>query len=261
MSTPMSNFFIDTHAHLYLPEFDHDRDQVIGAALQKGVSKILLPNIDSSSIVPMNALAARYPGMCYPMMGLHPTSVKENYRDELEKVEFELEHGTYVGIGEIGIDLYWDKSHFKEQCLAFSKQLDLSLRHGLPVVIHARESFSEIIEILEGYRNKGLTGIFHAFTGTPEIARQVTSMGFKLGIGGIVTYKNSTLPDIVLETELIDLVLETDSPYLTPVPFRGKRNESSFIPYIAEKVEQIKSIPLDEVALVTTENVLRLFSL
>ncbi len=257
----MSNFFIDTHAHLYLPEFDPDRDEVIGAAMQKGVSKILLPNIDSSSIVPMNDLAARYPGVCYPLMGLHPTSVKENYRDELEKVEYELEHGSYIGIGEIGIDLFWDKSHFKEQCLAFSKQLDLSLRHGLPVVIHARESFHEIVEILEGYRNKGLTGIFHAFTGTPEIARQVTGMGFKLGIGGIVTYKNSTLPDIIHESEPGDLVLETDSPYLSPVPFRGKRNESSYIPYIAEKVKQIKNIPLEEVAQVTTDTVLGLFSL
>jgi TatD DNase family protein len=255
------SFFIDTHAHLYLPEFDLDRELVIETALHRGVKKILLPNIDSSSIMPMNDLAVRHPGVCYAMMGLHPTSVKENYRDELEMVGREVERGMYVGIGEIGIDLYWDKSHIKEQCIAFAAQLNLALQYKLPVVIHARESFNEIMEILEGYSNKGLKGIFHAFTGTPEIAEQVISMGFKLGIGGILTYKNSTLPEVVQVANLNYLVLETDSPYLSPVPFRGKRNESSYIPYIAEVVKQIKNITLEEVAEVTTHNVLSLFSL
>ena len=253
--------YIDTHAHLYLPDFDHDRDAVIETALNRGVGKIILPNIDSTSIDPMNNLAGRFPDVCYPLMGLHPSSVKENYRDELARVEHELKHGHYAGIGEIGIDLYWDKSHQKEQSLAFSRQLDLSLRYNLPVVIHARESFPVILEILEGYRNKGLTGIFHAFNGTTDIAEQVTGMGFKLGIGGIITYKKSTLPEVVLATRLENLVLETDSPYLTPVPFRGKRNESSYIPYVAEAVKQIKNISLDEVARLTTRNVLNLFSL
>jgi TatD DNase family protein len=255
------SFFIDTHAHLYLPEFDLDRELVIETALHRGVKKILLPNIDSSSIMPMNDLAVRHPGVCYAMMGLHPTSVKENYRDELEMVGREVERGMYVGIGEIGIDLYWDKSHIKEQCIAFAAQLNLALQYKLPVVIHARESFNEIMEILEGYSNKGLKGIFHAFTGTTEIAEQVISMGFKLGIGGILTYKNSTLPEVVQVANLNYLVLETDSPYLSPVPFRGKRNESSYIPYIAEVVKQIKNITLEEVAEVTTHNVLSLFSL
>jgi TatD DNase family protein len=255
------SIFIDTHAHLYLPEFDQDRELVIETALHRGVKKILLPNIDSSSIGPMNDLALRHPGVCYAMMGLHPTSVKENYRDELEIVKNEVESGMYVGIGEIGIDLYWDKSHIKEQCIAFAAQLNLALQHKLPVVIHARESFNEIMEILEGFSNKGLKGIFHAFTGTTEIAEQVISMGFKLGIGGILTYKNSTLPEVVQVANLNNLVLETDSPYLSPVPFRGKRNESSNIPYIAEVVKQIKSITLEEVAEVTTHNVLSLFLL
>jgi TatD DNase family protein len=209
----------------------------------------------------MNDLANQYPGICYSLIGLHPTSVKENYRDELDRVAAELKQGHYVGIGEIGIDLYWDKKYLKEQCIAFAEQLDLALKYKLPVVIHARESFVEIMEILEGYRNKYLTGIFHAFTGTIEIAQQVIQMGFMLGIGGILTYKNSTLPEVVQEVNLNTLVFETDSPYLTPVPFRGKRNESSYIPYIAEAVKQIKKLSLDEVAAITTKNVLKIFPL
>jgi TatD DNase family protein len=255
------SFFIDTHAHLYLPDFDNDRDQVIEAALKQGVQKILLPNIDSASIISLNDMADAFPGICYAMMGLHPTSVKENYRDELEIVEAELKNTTYVGVGEIGIDLYWDKTFIKEQRSAFAAQLDLSLRHRLPVVIHARESFSEILDILEGYKNKSLKGIFHAYTGDVETAKKVTGMGFMLGIGGILTYKKSMLPEVVRETDLHMLVLETDSPYLTPVPYRGKRNESAYIPYIAEVIGQIKNLPLNEVASVTTQNVLNLFSL
>jgi len=257
----LMSFFIDTHAHLYLPEFDNDRDKVIEAAINKNVKKILLPNIDSSSIGPMNEVANKYPGTCYAMMGLHPTSVKENYRDELDRVKEELEKGKYIGIGEIGIDLYWDKKYLKEQCIAFTTQLDLALKYHLPVIIHARESFAEILEAMEGYRNKGLKGIFHAFTGTNEIAKRLTDMGFILGIGGILTYKNSVLPDVVQEINLNMLALETDSPYLTPVPYRGKRNECSYIPYIAEVVKQIKNITLDEVANTTTQNVMNLFSL
>jgi TatD DNase family protein len=255
------SFFIDTHTHLYLPEFDNDREVVIETAIQRGVKKMLLPNIDRSSIGSMNDLANRFPDVCYPMIGLHPTSVKENYSAEIDTMAFELEHGHYIGIGEIGIDLFWDKTYIGEQRNAFATQLDLALKHKLPVVIHARESFEEILDILEGYRNKKLSGIFHAFTGTVEIAEQVTDLGFKLGIGGILTYKNSTLPEVVRVTDLKNLVLETDSPYLTPVPFRGKRNESSYIPYIAEAVKQIKNITLDEVANITTQNVLNLFSL
>jgi TatD DNase family protein len=195
------------------------------------------------------------------MMGLHPTSVKEDNRAALDLVESELKRGHYVGIGEIGIDLYWEKKYFKQQCLAFRYQLDLAISHNLPVVIHDRESFGQILEILEDYRKSSLTGIFHAFTGSVEIANRVIEMGFRLGIGGILTYKNSGLPEVVKATDLKNMVFETDSPYLAPVPFRGKRNESSYIPYIADMVKQIKNIPLEEVAGITTGNVLDLFAL
>jgi TatD DNase family protein len=253
--------YIDTHAHLYLSEFDADREGVVETSVYRGVKKILLPNIDSSTILPMNKLAEQFPGICYPMMGLHPTSVKENYREELDRVGQELSQGGYCAVGEIGIDLYWDKTHLKEQNIAFSEQLDLALKYNLPVAIHARESFSEILDILDGYKNKGLRGVFHAFTGTVEIALDVVSRGFLLGIGGIITYNKSSLPDVIHETELSQIILETDSPFLTPVPFRGKRNESSYIPYIAEAIGKIKNISTDEVARVTTDNATKLFQL
>ncbi len=189
--------YIDTHAHLYLPEFDADRESVVETAVYRGVKRILLPNIDSTTIDPMNKLAEQFPGVCYPMMGLHPTSVKENYREELDRVEKELSRASYCAVGEIGIDLYWDKTHLKEQNIAFSAQLDLALKYNLPVAIHARESFDEILDILNGYKNKGLRGVFHAFTGTVDIAQDVVSRGFLLGIGGIITYKKSSLPDVI----------------------------------------------------------------
>jgi TatD DNase family protein len=257
----MSPVYVDTHAHLYLNEFEEDRDSVIEAALNHGVEKILLPNIDSSSVGPMNRLADHYPGTCLPMMGLHPTSVKDGYIRELLLVEQEVKMRRYVAIGEIGIDLYWDKEHLKEQQLAFSAQLDLALIHKLPVVIHARESFPEILDIVEGYRNKGLKGVFHAFTGDTEIARSIIGLGFMLGIGGIITYKNSTLPVVVREIGVEHLLLETDAPYLTPVPFRGKRNESSYIPYVAEAIELITGMPREEIASITTANACELFQI
>jgi TatD DNase family protein len=253
--------YIDTHAHLYLPEFDTDRQSIVETALYRGVKKILLPNIDGTTIDPMNSLADQFPGVCYPMMGLHPTSVKENYLGELDRVEKELSRRKYCAVGEIGIDLYWDKSRLAEQSNAFSSQLDLALKYNLPVAIHARESFSEILNVLDGYKNKGLRGVFHAFTGTADIAKDVISRGFLLGIGGIITYKKSFLPDVILETELSHIILETDSPFLTPVPFRGKRNESSYIPYIAEAIGKIKEISPGEVARITTANAHTLFQL
>jgi TatD DNase family protein len=253
--------YIDTHAHLYLPEFDADRKSVVETAVYRGVKRILLPNIDGTTIEPMNNLAEEFPGVCYPMMGLHPTSVKENFREELDRVEKELSRKVYCAVGEIGIDLYWDKTYLKEQNIAFSAQLDLALKYNLPVAIHARESFDEILDILNGYRNMGLRGVFHAFTGTVEIARNVISRGFLLGIGGIITYKNSFLPDVIRDTDLTHIMLETDSPFLTPVPFRGKRNESSYIPYIAETIGKIKDTALEEVARVTTANACKLFQI
>jgi len=195
------------------------------------------------------------------MMGLHPTSVGENYRDELAIVENELRSDRYIAVGEIGIDLYWDKTRLNLQEEAFRIQADLAISHNLPVVIHARESFVEILNILSGYRNKGITGVFHAFTGTREIAGQVIDLGFYIGIGGILTYRKSELPDVVKEIDLGRIVLETDSPYLAPVPYRGKRNESSYIPVIAQFIHQIKEIPLEEVARITTQNASKLFQL
>jgi TatD DNase family protein len=251
--------YIDTHAHIYLPDFDDDRDSAVERAIQNGVNKIILPNIDSTSITRLNNTVSAYPGICYALMGLHPTSVKENYPEELEITERLLKQGNYAGIGEIGIDLYWDKTHVEQQKSAFITQLEWSVLFNLPVVIHARESFAEILEAIKPFSGK-IRGIFHAFSGTIDIARIVTNMGFKLGIGGMVTYKNSTLPDVVREISIDHLVLETDSPYLTPVPHRGKRNESSYIPYIAEAVHRIKNVPLDEVAKITTQNALEIFS-
>jgi TatD DNase family protein len=259
--TKIMEKYTDTHAHLYLPEFDNDRNLVIENAISAGVMKILLPNIDSSSIENMNRTASAYPDVCYSMMGLHPTSVKENYKSELSIVESEIEKGRYIGVGEIGIDLYWDKSNLSKQTESFRAQLDLALKHDLPVVIHARESFTEILSILKDYRNKGLKGVFHAFTGSLEIALQVTKMGFHIGIGGILTYKKSDLPSVLKDISLQNVVLETDSPYLAPAPFRGKRNESSYIPVIAQVIQQIKEIPLEEVAFITTRNASKLFGL
>jgi TatD DNase family protein len=253
--------YIDTHAHLYLPEFDADRERIVETAVYRGVKRILLPNIDSTTIGPLNKLAVQFPEVCYPMMGLHPTSVKENYRHELDLVEKELSRVSYCAVGEIGIDLYWDKTRLKEQNIAFSAQLDLALKHDLPVAIHARESFDEILDILNGYKSRGLRGVFHAFTGTIEIAKDIISRGFLIGIGGIITYKNSSLPDVIQATDLSHIILETDSPFLTPVPFRGKRNESSYIPYIAEAICKIKEINPEEVARVTTANACKLFQL
>jgi len=253
--------YIDTHAHLYLPEFDADRESIVETAVYRGVKRILLPNIDSTTIGPLHKLADRFPGICYPMMGLHPTSVKDNFTKELERVEKELSSGGFYAVGEIGLDLYWDKTRLKEQNIAFGAQLDMALKYNLPVAIHARESFEEILDVLNEYKNKGLQGVFHAFTGTVEIAQDVVSRGFSIGIGGIITYKNSTLPDVIRETDLSHIILETDSPFLTPVPFRGKRNESSYIPYIAEAIGKIKDITLEEVARVTTANASKLFQL
>ena len=253
------SLLIDTHAHLYLPEFDNDRDLVVETAVHQNVQKIILPNIDSASIGPMIDLADRFPGICFPAIGLHPTSVKENYREELERVRQELKSHAFVAIGETGIDLYWDRTHFKEQCIAFREQLDLSLQYSLPVIIHARESFAEILEILADYKDKGLTGVFHAFSGSYTIARNIISHGFKLGIGGALTYKKSTLPEVIRTIGIDHLVLETDSPYLTPVPFRGKRNESSYLHYVAETLSSITHLPLLDVARTTTTNALHLF--
>ena len=253
---------IDSHCHLYLEEFSSDIDDVILRATKAGVEKFFLPNIDSSTITQMNELASRYPGKFLPMMGLHPTSVKENYLKELERVEEEFSKGTYVAVGEIGIDLYWDKTFLKEQIVAFEKQIEWAKRMKLPVVIHSRESFDEIFEVIDRQNDRDLTGIFHCFTGSLEQANKIMAYGgFKMGIGGVVTFKNGGLDKFLSQVPLEHIVLETDSPYLAPVPYRGKRNESTYLVEIVGKVAEIYDLTAEEVADRTTRNSLEIFKM
>ena len=253
--------FIDTHTHLYLPEFDADRDEVVNRAVGNGITKLLLPNIDISSVDPMLSAVNRYPGICYPMTGLHPTSVKEDYLSQLDMVEKLLTKHKLVAIGEIGIDLYWDKTFLKEQLISFRRQIALALDNGLPLVIHSRDAFPEVFSVLDEFKGYDLKGVFHAFTGTIKDAERVVNMGFKLGIGGIVTFKNSGLDKIVEDIGPGNLILETDSPYLAPVPHRGKRNESSYLCIINKKLADIFGISEEEIASVTYSNSVGLFNL
>ena len=220
---------IDTHSHLFLEEFSDDLPQVMERARQAGVSRIYMPNIDSTTIEPMLSVCADYPDFCYPMIGLHPTSVNESYRQELSIVRERLEApNNFVAIGEIGLDLYWDKTFLNEQLYVFEKQIEWALEYKLPIVVHSREAFDYIYKVMEPYKNTALTGIFHSFTGNAEEAARLLEFGgFMLGINGVVTFKKSSLPDTLLTVPLERIVLETDSPYLTPAPNRGKRNESA----------------------------------
>ena len=252
---------IDTHTHIYLPEFDTDRDEVINRAVQKGVVKLLMPNIDIDSSFQMLSVENRYPGICFPMIGLHPTSVKEDYNSQLDKLENLADTHKFFAIGEIGIDLYWDKSHLKEQILAFTRQVSFALKSGLPVVIHSRNSFSDVFKALEEFKGSGLKGVFHAFTGSLEDAEKAIGMGFKLGIGGIVTFKNSGLDKVISLAGPQNVVLETDSPYLAPMPYRGKRNESSYLCIVNKKLAEIFGMKEEKTATVTFENSCRLFNI
>jgi TatD DNase family protein len=252
---------IDTHTHLYLPEFDNDRDDVVKRAIENNVSKLLTPNIDVSSFDSMMACKKRYGKICYPMIGLHPTSVKKDFQEQIAFVEEKAATGEFVGIGEIGIDLYWDKTFLQEQIIAFKRQIELSLKHDLPVVIHSRESFMEVFDSFKDYNGAGLRGVFHAFTGDLEIAEKAILLGFKLGIGGIVTFKNSGLDKVVREAGLENIILETDSPYLAPAPHRGKRNESAYVTIINNKIAEIFNIDPEASATVTTANSIELFRL
>ncbi|MEA2105381.1 MAG: TatD family hydrolase [Bacteroidota bacterium] len=253
--------FIDTHTHLYLPEFDQDRDQVINEAIDYNVIKLLLPNVDSSTINPLMDMVNKYPLNCFPMIGVHPTSVGEEYQKELDIVESWLKKEKFIAIGEIGMDLYWDKTFQKQQVEVFRRQLNLAKKYNLPVVIHARESFDEIFKIVDEEADDRLTGVFHAFTGTVEQANQIIEWGFMMGIGGIVTFKNAGLDKVVRNIDINHIVLETDSPYLAPVPKRGKRNQSAYIRHIAEKIALIKEISIEKVANITTDNAKQLFRL
>lgn len=254
--------FIDTHTHLYLDAFDEDRAEVFSRADTAGVKHMLLPNIDSGSISQMDETCRNFPGQCFPMMGLHPGSVKEDYKKELEIVKAALEPKKHVAIGEIGMDLYWDKTFSKQQEEVFRTQIGWAIEHKLPIVIHAREAFDEIYGVVSDMNCDELKGVFHCFTGTQEQAEKMLSLGgFKLGIGGVLTFKNASLDTVVQNIDIDHLLLETDSPYLAPAPYRGKRNESSYIPLIAEKLASAKNLSMEEVAKETTKNAIELFKL
>ncbi|WP_372752052.1 TatD family hydrolase [Labilibaculum sp.] len=252
---------IDTHSHMYSSDFEEDIDEVISSCRKVDIEKILLPNIDSESIPKMNKLVQRFPDLCVPMMGLHPTSVKENYQEELAICKKWLDKASFCAVGEIGIDLYWDKSLLREQQIVFETQINWALEKELPVVIHARDSFAEIFEILEIYRNKNLKGVFHSFTGNIDQANHAIELGFLLGINGIVTFKNAGLDKTLSSIALDKLMLETDSPYLAPVPKRGKRNESSYLLHVANKLSEIYQVGLERVAEVTSTNAEKLFNI
>jgi TatD DNase family protein len=253
---------IDTHAHLYSEQFDTDRNEVVKRAIDSGVEKLFLPNIDEKSIESMLKLTKDFPNNCFAMMGLHPCSVLENVEHQLKHIESYFLSNNFIAVGEIGIDLYWDRTYFEQQKIAFKTQLEWAKKYKLPAIIHVRDSFDEVFEIVDEVNNEQLTGIFHCFTGTIEQAQKIINYGgFKLGIGGVVTFKNSHLPEIINQLDLSHLVLETDAPYLAPAPHRGKRNESSYIPIIAEKVAEIKQVSLKEIATITTQNALEIFQM
>ena len=252
--------FIDTHTHLYLSEFNKDRDMAIDTAVNRGVEKMLLPNIDVNSIDAMMSAVEKYKGRCFPMIGLHPTSVKDDYAEQIENMENIFPFHKFIAIGEIGIDLYWDKTFIKEQIAAFKRQIGFATKNNLPVVIHARESFSEIFSVLEEL-SENVIGIFHAFTGTVEDAQKAINMGFKLGVGGIITFKNAGLEKVLKSVTPHDIVLETDSPYLAPVPFRGKRNESAYLSIINKKISETYGIKEEKMAEIACQNSIELFNL
>ncbi|SUZ55139.1 uncharacterized protein METZ01_LOCUS7993 [marine metagenome] len=250
---------IDTHTHLYLKQFNQDIDEVIKRAINIGVDKFIFPAIDSSYLKQMHDLQSKYSKNIYLMSGLHPVSVKENYKDELGLVVKSLTDHNYVAIGEIGIDLYWDKTFLKQQQDAFEFQIRLAISNDLPIVIHCREGFDEIFEILDVEKCENLRGIFHCFTGTLDQAKRAINLGFKLGIGGVVTFKNGGIDKFINQISINNIVLETDSPYLSPVPFRGKRNESSYIKYVLSKLSELYGVSEDELAKLTTENSKKIF--
>lgn len=253
--------FIDTHTHLYLADFNDDIENVVQNALDLGISEMLLPNIDSKSIDSMKRLKDKFPLQMHSMMGLHPTNVFVNFESELAIIENELSKGGFCAVGEIGIDLYWDKQFFEQQKIALRYQLDLALQFNLPVCIHSRNSHNEIMEVMNEYKSTGLKAVFHCFSGDANQAKELVDRGFYLGIGGVISFKNSGLAEAIKGVPLENILLETDAPYLAPTPFRGKRNESAYIKIIAEHVATLYRRPIEEIAFVTTQNAKTLFNL
>ena len=250
---------IDTHTHLYIDKFNEDREEAIARAVANGIERFYLPGIDSDCIDAMLALEAAYPKRCFAMMGLHPCSVKDNYEEELAIVKEWLDKRPFCAVGEIGIDLHWDVTYFEQQKDAFRRQIQWAKDLGLAIIIHSRKSTWEVIEILREQQDDKLRGIFHCFGGSVEEANAITELGFYLGIGGVLTFKKAKLDETLKSVDLKHLVLETDSPYLAPTPYRGKRNESAYIKLIAEKLAEVKGISLDEVAEITTHNAQQIF--
>ena len=253
---------IDTHSHIYSEEFDDDRAETIGRAKEAGVEKIILPNIDSTSLVRLSTLARTDTNYFYVANGLHPTSVNADFKKELEVVFSESTFASLsniVAIGEIGMDLYWDDTYQKEQMEVFDYQLSYAKNKNLPVIIHCRNAFSNIMDVMSAYKDSGLTGVFHCFSEDYEAAKRVVDMGYYIGVGGVLTYKKSTLPEVVAHIPLTSILLETDSPYLAPVPHRGKRNEPSFVSCVAEKLSSILQLEYDKVCAIASENAKKLF--
>lgn len=253
---------IDTHSHIYDECFDNDMDDIITRAKQAGVTNILLPNVDVETIDQVNGLADRYPEYCIPMMGLHPTNVTANWESDLKIIKQQFSTRKYIAVGEIGIDLYWDKSLEKEQKAAFEEQLQWCIEFNLPASIHCRNAIGESIECIKNVGVSNLRGVLHSFSGSREELEAVLALkNFYLGINGTVTYKNSTLPEVLTGADLSHLIIETDAPYLPPVPYRGKRNEPSYTTHIAEKLADIYGVTPEEVGRITSENAKKLFSI
>jgi TatD DNase family protein len=253
---------IDTHSHIYLKEFDEDRVEVVERALANGVEKILLPNIDAKSVSDMLQLVDLFPGVCHAMMGLHPTSVNADFESQLTNLKEVFGNASCVAVGEVGIDLYWDQTYKDQQMEAFEEQMRWAKQMHLPVVIHCRDAFSEVFQSVEKLMDADLKGVFHSFSGDVMEAQRILEYeSFFLGINGVVTFKNSNLREVLKEVPLSKVVLETDAPYLTPVPFRGKRNESSYVKYICEELTKVYDLPFSMVDEVTTQNARQLFSL
>jgi TatD DNase family protein len=251
---------IDTHTHLYLKEFSADVDEVIKRAIAEGVEKFYLPAIDSTETNNLFALEKNYPEKCFAMMGLHPCSVKENFKDELNLVQEWLQKRKFAAVGEIGLDFYWDKTFTTQQYESFHRQIEWAIQFDVPVVLHTRNAMQQSIDVIKQYAGKNLRGIFHCFSGTLKNVLDAVETGFYLGIGGVVTYKNGGVAEVIKEIDLQNIVLETDAPYLTPVPFRGKRNESSYLKYVVQKIAAVKNITVEEVAEVTTKNAENIFN-
>jgi len=252
---------IDTHSHIYSEDFNHDIDDVMQRAYDNDVKKIILPNIDSGSIKRLLDLSNSYPHLCFPLMGLHPTSVSADYEEELQAVEYWLDKRRFYGIGEIGIDLYWEQKYVEEQKIAFRHQVKLAKSRNLPIVIHLRNSFEEVYSIVKEEQDGNLKGIFHCFSGSVDEAQKVVDLGFLLGIGGVVTFKNSNLDEVLKDVDIKNIVLETDAPYLAPVPKRGRRNESAYLAFVAKKVAEVYGISVEQVAEITSSNARQLFGI